>query len=103
MNISRKNMTYIALGVVVLGVAWYFFMGRTSEIDTITTDSAMPTSEAQTTFLLLAAQLEPISFNPKIINDPRFLQLQDIHTSIVPEAEGRTDPFAPLSGVTSTP
>ncbi len=103
MHISRKNITYIAAAIVILGAAWYFLMGRTPEIDTITTDSAVPTSEAQTTFLLLAAQLEPISFNPKVVTDPRFMQLQDIHTVIVPETEGRTDPFAPLGGASSAP
>ncbi|MBU1293075.1 hypothetical protein KJ819_03365 [Patescibacteria group bacterium] len=100
---SRKNLTYIAVGIVVLGAVAYFFMGRTPEIDTITTDSAVPTSEAQSTFLLLAAQLDPISFSPKVLNDPRFLQLQDIHTLIVPEASGRTDPFAPLGGAAAQP
>lgn len=100
MNMSRKNLTYLAAGIVVLGIIAYFVMGRTSTEDTITVLGDAPTSMAQTTFLNLAAQLDPVSFDQRILADPRFTSLQDIHTGIVPETPGRTDPFAPLPGVT---
>jgi len=99
MNLSRKNLTYIAVGIIVLGVVAYFFIGRSAPEDTITVFGDAPTSLAQTTFLNLAAQLDPVSFDATVLSDPRFSALQDIHTSIVPEAQGRIDPFAPLSGV----
>lgn len=102
MHISRTTITYIAIGIVVLGIIAYFLMGRTSDLPTISVSGVAPTSEAQATFISLAAQLEPISFDGRILSDPRFTALQDIHTSIVPETQGRTDPFAPLAGVAAS-
>jgi hypothetical protein len=102
MHISRTTTIYIALGIVVLGIVAYFFMGRTNELPTVSISGVAPTSEAQATFISLAAQLEPISFDGRILSDPRFTALQDIHTGIVPETQGRTDPFAPLAGVAAS-
>lgn len=98
MHFSRKTSIYLALAVVVAGAALYYTMGHTDEIPTISVESNAPTSEAQATFLNLAAQIEPVSFDGRVLEDPHFTALQDIHTVIVPETPGRTDPFAPLGG-----
>jgi hypothetical protein len=53
-----------------------------------------PLSPAETTFVNLATQLEPLGFDTAILSDPRFMALVDIHTAVIPESAGRRDPFA---------
>lgn len=92
-----KNISVIAAAVVVIlgAVGYYAFMAGDEEVIT----ESGPATEAQATFLTLAGQLESISFDQSVLSDPRFTSLVDIKTAIIPETEGRTDPFAPLPGV----
>jgi hypothetical protein len=99
MNISKKNTTFLIAGaIVVLGLVAYFVWMRPSSGETITITDG-PVSSAQAVFLQLADQLEPITFDARVLADPRFIGLVDIKTTIVPEASGRNDPFAPLPGI----
>ncbi len=99
MALSKKKTIIIAASIVVLGVVVYFLWLRPAPVDNVSINSFGPTGQAQATFLTLAAQLQPIAFNASVLEDPRFLSLVDIKTAILPEASGRTDPFAPLAGV----
>lgn len=99
MTKSRTTTIAIAAGIVVLGIVAYFLWLRPSNDELVSVSGYGPASEVQATFLNLAAQLEPVAFDPRILSDERFLSLIDIHTSIVPETSGRTDPFAPLPGI----
>lgn len=101
MALSKNTTISIAAGIVVLGVAAYFLWMRPDTQESVTV-GAGPSSLAQATFLTLASQLGPISFNAEVLSDPRFTALVDIKTLIEPEADGRTDPFAPLPGVALT-
>lgn len=98
MALSKKTSITIAAIIVVLGVAVYYLWIRQPEVPNITV-SGGPAGIAQSTFLTLAAQLEPIAFDTSILSDPRFVELVDIKTVIVDEASGRADPFATLPGV----
>ena len=99
MALKKNTLMYIALAVVLGGGALYFvWMNQSAQPDISFTDGG-PTSEAQASFLTLAAQLEPIGFDASILSDPRFAALVDIKTAILPEAGGRPDPFSPLPGV----
>ena len=97
MNFSKKNMSVAALVIVLFGAGVYF-LGGSNDVATITADTA-PTSRTEATFLGLASELDTVSFEKAICTDQRFLILQDIHTGVVQEQTGRTDPFAPLQGV----
>lgn len=99
MALSKKKTIAIAIGIVVLGVVAYVLWLRPQSDENVSIVGYGPTGEAQATFLTLAAQLQPIAFDASVLDDPRFLSLVDIKTVILPEASGRTDPFAPLSGV----
>lgn len=101
MALSKKKTIIIAAAIVVLGIVVYFLWLRPEPVENVSIDSFGPTGQAQATFLTLAAQLQPIAFNASVLEDPRFLSLVDIKTAILPEASGRTDPFAPLAGVRS--
>lgn len=96
MALSKNTTISIAAGIVVLGVIAYFLWMRPDADPNVSIDGFAPTTEAQAVFLTLARQLEPVSFDGSVLADPRFLSLVDLKTAIVPEPEGRNDPFAPL-------
>ena len=99
MIVSKKNTTLLIAGaIVVLGLVAYFVWMKPSSGEAITITDG-PASGAQAVFLNLANQLEPIAFDARVLSDPRFTGLVDIKTTIVPEAGGRNDPFAPLPGI----
>ena len=99
MALSKKTSIGIALAVVLLGIAGYMFWMQPADDETVSVTGFGPATEAQATFLTLAGQLETVAFDQNILSDPRFTSLVDIKTAIVPETEGRSDPFAPLPGV----
>ena len=98
-----KTTTYllIALAVVAVISAIVIFNALSStpsDIDIITEGEAS-TSVDEVIFITLASQIETISFDDTFFSDPRFMSLVDIRTPIVPEAVGRRDPFANISGI----
>ncbi len=100
MPTSRTISIAVAVAIVLLGAIAYLAFFRPDTTPAVSATGA-PTSGAQADFIDLSAQLTPISFDTSIFSDPRFMALQDIHTSIVSEAAGRKDPFAPLTGSVS--
>lgn len=96
MHLSRKNLlTFGCALIVLLGGFYYFFFVAASSDDTVISAGA-PASAAETSFITLVSQLEPIAFDARILNDPSFQSLVDIRTEVVPEPKGRTDPFGPF-------
>ncbi|HEY4489181.1 MAG TPA: hypothetical protein VJA87_01730 [Candidatus Paceibacterota bacterium] len=96
MHLSRKNLLTIASALIVLlGGFYYFFFVTSSSDETILTAGA-PASEAEVSFITLVGQLDPIEFDTRILEDTQFTALVDIRTEVVPEPQGRTDPFGPL-------
>lgn len=93
---SNTIILIIATLIVAAGAYWYFFTG-TESAPPLTTTTSGNESEAQ--FQALVSELQPINFNTSIFTDPRFTALVDITTPITPEPTGRTDPFAPIPGV----
>lgn len=91
----RSTLILIAVVLVILGTAGYLLFGRSDTSSAVSSDGA-PATSAELTFVALIAQIEPITFDASIINDPRFTALRDIRTAIVAEPAGRVDPFAPL-------
>jgi hypothetical protein len=107
--LARNKLLLILLGLVILGVAWYFFSGSSDTPDLLETTagpaglSANP-QEADLVQTLLA--LRAVSLSGTIFSDPAFMSLRDFGTQIIPEPIGRPNPFAPLgvSGAgTTTP
>lgn len=95
MKVNRTNLLYILIGLLVLAAAAYMLFFRGSSDSALSSDST-PVSGSEFTFLSLAARIEPIVFDTSILEDPRFTQLKDLRTAIIPENPGRANPFAPL-------
>lgn len=93
---NKNTIIAVIIGILVLGVAAYMLFFKS---DSSAVTSTEPTTPAETTFVNLAAQLQPLKFDTSVLSDPRFISLTDIHTAIVPELSGRKDPFAPIPGL----
>jgi hypothetical protein len=91
----RNTLGVIALLVVIGGLYWYFFGGSAAPEPPLS--ATAPASDAAQQFLDLAGELAAVSFNTSIFSDPRFNSLVDISTTVIPEAQGRPDPFAPIA------
>ncbi|MFA6278562.1 MAG: hypothetical protein WCS97_00545 [Candidatus Paceibacterota bacterium] len=85
----------IAILIAAAFSYWYFFTG-TEQPSLIVSGSS---NQAQTKFQTLVGELKSISFDTGIFSDSRFNALIDFTISIAPEASGRLDPFAPISGI----
>jgi len=98
MKKPNLNTIFLAVAAVLVagGLYWYFFMGAPDEQSL---SAGAVQSQAQAQFETLIGQLEPITFDLTILSDPRFTALVDLTTPIASEPAGRTDPFAPISGV----
>jgi hypothetical protein len=97
MNLAKNKNLFIGIGVIVIAAIAYFIFFNNDATADITTNSS-PSSAAELYFVNLAGELGTISFNTKILSDPRFSALVDIQTVVVPEVSGRPDPFAPIPG-----
>lgn len=86
----------IAIALLILAAAGYMLFSNSNLLPGVSINNA-PVSQAESTFLALTAQIDPVSFDISILRDPRFMRLQDIKTAIIPEAAGRVDPFAPFA------
>ena len=97
MKLNSNTIIIIVVALIVAaGAYWYFFTGTGNQPPVSVSTSK---SQAQTRFQVLANELQPISFNTGIFSDPRFSALVDLATPISPESTGRSDPFAPIAGV----
>ena len=98
-----KNKTVlIGVALVLLFVGWYVFTSGS----TPSTLSSTPTADAGPgdSIVRTLVSLKTITLSATVFSDPAFISLQDITTAIVPESQGRLDPFAPLTpAVAPTP
>jgi hypothetical protein len=96
MNFSRKNLlTFAAAGIVIIGGFYYFFFMTDRGGETVLPGGA-PASQAEISFIALVSKLDPIAFDIGILSNPRFTGLVDMRTAVIPEPQGRSDPFGPL-------
>jgi hypothetical protein len=96
--LKTHSTLFIGLAVViVLGVGYLLFFDTPAAPPLSATAAASTAAENQ--FAALVTQLASVTFDTRIFSDPRFTGLTDLTTPITPEASGRTDPFAPLAGV----
>lgn len=96
MRTSRKNLLTIAAALIVLigGFYYFFFVAKSSDETVLSADA--PATEAELSFITLVSQIGSVEFDARILGDQRFRSLVDIRTEVVPEPQGRTDPFGPL-------
>lgn len=89
--------------IVVALIAYFYYEGSVP-----TTNSSLETSiannEAQAVgvrVLTLLKQIKSLTIDSGLFVDPSYLTLRDYSVQIPPENVGRSNPFAPLSGMQS--
>ncbi len=96
MQSAQANVVLIILAILILGAAGYMLFFRDDNAPLGITSIETNQGSIESEFLILTGRIEPITLDTGILEDPRFLSLQDIRTVILPELSGRTNPFAPL-------
>lgn len=96
MKFSRNTIMLIICLVIVVGGGLYYFFFFNNETGAAIQSTPGEASDAELSFITLVSKLDPIVFDTSLLSDPRFTSRTDIRTTIVPEASGRKDPFAPL-------
>jgi hypothetical protein len=95
MHLSRKSLlTLLSAAIVLVGGFYYFFIYTRQDSSVLS--STEPATEAELSFISLFGELGAVTFDTRLLDDPRFSALVDIRTPIVPETAGRKDPFGPL-------
>jgi hypothetical protein len=98
MKMNTSTLIIIVTAFVVAGGAYYYIQQNT--VDASLTPSVAD-SNAQIEFQTLISQLQPVELDTKVLQDSRFLSLQDLTERVVMEQKGRPDPFAPIAGVSA--
>lgn len=96
------NTIFIILTAIIVAAAayWYLIQGNPTD-QTLTVDVIQSPAEAE--FQTLVTELQPVTFTTTIFSDPEFKVLKDLTADVAPETTGRTDPFAPVAGVSAQP
>jgi hypothetical protein len=93
---SKSTIVLVILAIVLLGAGGYLFLNGGAPSATALSGGLAPEDPGQAAFIQLASQLGPITLDASVLDDPRFTNLVDLGTQIVPESAGRPDPFAPI-------
>jgi hypothetical protein len=102
--IKQHLLIFVALVIVVVAGVWYGMAGS-GQAPLISTEvvggSGSPTADTENQELVeTLLTLRAITLTGTIFTDPAFQSLKDFGTTIVPEAVGRANPFAPLPSQT---
>ena len=87
---------YVAVGVLIIFVAWWFVAPEPSQGSLLTTESVGGTG-ADKGIVDTLLTLRAVSLSGSIFDDPAFASLRDFGTQITAEPVGRENPFAPIS------
>lgn len=95
-TLTQHKLILIGGIILITGGVWFGMSGNTTTPvleKTPVQSAANPVDQDIVTILLT---LRTVKLDSAILKDPAFMGLKDFSTQIVPEAVGRTNPFAPL-------
>ena len=95
MKITSTQKT-IGVIILLLGIAYYAYMTfvQAPPVDKSATDGSTPPVGQD--ILDLVASFESVSIDPAVFDSPLFKNLKDFTTVLLPEPQGRVNPFAPI-------
>jgi len=104
MNTTSSKKTWIwVVGIVIVAGLIYFYLNSTATPSGGTLDASSPNVAIGTQVLGLLSQIQTLHIDTDLFNDPGYKTLRDYSVSIPPVNVGRPNPFAPLTGMVSTP
>ena len=92
-SLDTKKIVLALIGLITLGIFVYYFFIRSS---TPVTDLVIP-ADSQVVgqdILVLVDKLSAISIDSSFLTSPLFSNLKDLETPLIPEIQGRLNPFA---------
>ncbi len=93
-SLTSKNILIPILLVLVLAfLGYYFFSGGTSNTVIVSDQSGAPLGQD---ILVLADKLNSLSIDPSVFSSALFTTLVDFNSSLIPEPQGRINPFAKI-------
>lgn len=99
---SKKTIIAIVLISGVALIAYFYFSGSSAPADSSFVESQSESSAAVGTRTLnLLNQIQSLRIDTSIFKDKAYQNLTDYSVIIPPVGVGRSNPFAPLSGVQS--
>jgi hypothetical protein len=99
---KQQKILIVTLLLVMAAAGYYFFFSGTSESLSVGIDLSPATREVVgEDVLVLVEQLKKISVDPSLFSSPIFLRLKDFTVPILPEAQGRSNPFAEIGADTA--
>jgi hypothetical protein len=94
-----RNSILLLISIIIVfggGIYYFFFFDQSSGPALV--GGAPAATDAEMSFIALVGRIDPITFDTRLLSDPRFTNRTDIRTTVLPESAGRVDPFAPFSG-----
>jgi hypothetical protein len=101
---NKKNLIIVAVIILGLGAAVYFYISRDRTSDELLTGVPAGTALATVDGTLLSAlrELKKLKLDDSIFKNPIWLSLSDFGRTLAPQPSGRPNPFAPLGANTES-
>lgn len=94
--ILKHKIIALIIALVFAVGAWYLLSGSSSSDAVLSAEQTAPAPAGTADLIESLLALRAVSLSGTIFSNPAFQALRDFSTPIVPEAIGRSDPFAPL-------
>lgn len=95
MKLNRTTTILLIALVASLGIMGIVLFNANKTDDAVLTETEAA-GDAEIVFINLASQIDAIRFDTAFFDDPLFASLVDIRMPVIPEEQGRRDPFAAL-------
>jgi hypothetical protein len=105
MNTQSPHRTWIWVTVIVVvaAIGYFYLSGSSAPASSVVLLSSGPNSAAVgAQDLALLQQIQSLKIDTSLFSDPGYLTLRDYSVAIPPVNVGRPNPFAPLSGFSSS-
>ena len=101
---SKKTVVVIIIIIVVALIAYFYYEGTLPATDsTLQVSTASQNGQAVgANVLSLLSQIKSLKIDTTIFTDPAYQTLRDYTVAIPQENVGRSNPFAPIPGMSST-
>ncbi len=95
--LGRHKLILIVILVIVGGGVWYVVSGGSGDSESLITQTPIASAGADQELVSTLLALRAVKLEGTIFSESAFLNLKDFSTQIIPEAVGRSNPFAPIS------
>ena len=103
---SAKTIAIIIVIAIIVAIVYFYYTGKSNDSGTDTVSLAQSNAEDQAIgarVLALLNQINSLKIDTSIFKDPGYLTLRDYSVTIPPVDVGRSNPFAPIPGFSTTP